>query len=404
MAEIKEFKGLFYDSEIVGDISSVVAPHCHSSEEETIKKYASNHPFNIIRLEYPSVDEEKEQDKYSVATDTLNKWLDTGILKYDDTPGIYIHNQKYTLFEEEKNISNIICRVKIDDGITKPHEDTSSAFYDDYKSDRYNLMNATGAVFNSIYAMYKDPEGEIAEIIASGDELITEFADNLGTIHTLWKITDADKINGLKEAFTEKQLVLADGHIRYSVAENYCKRIKQEAVEYSGEEPFNYVMMELAVLGDNLPDILPIHRIIKNKQEFDEKKIIEKLNEKFDFEKSYIRECDAPKIKARLAESREKQAIGFYTGKDYYYIVTPKEKVMHLSDSEILHKLILEPAFYITKDNAKAYLEYGTSIADCEKKVREQEANCAFYLNPMKAEEIYEAAEENKFEDKEEEK
>ncbi|MDP4117926.1 MAG: DUF1015 domain-containing protein [Bacillota bacterium] len=397
MAKIKEFKGLMYDSDIVGDLSSVVAPHCHAIEEDLIKKMYSAHPFNVIRLEYPLADESKPGDKYIQVADMLENWLETGIVKYDDSECLYIYEQEYSFRDKIECSRGIICLVKIEEyenSIVIPHENANTNLYDEYKSDRYNLMKATGAEFSNIYSLYEDEDKKIEELLKTDTAPDIEFTDDYGTVQRIWRISNKEKINKIKELFDNKKLIIADGHIRYETAATYCRKMKNEVVEYTGDEPFNYIMMNIEPVSEILPRINPVHRLVKNKQNFDEEKIIEALSEKFNIEKSYIREYDCKKIETRLAENKDFRALGMYTGKDYYYIILPKnpDDYSEMGDAEILHREILGKFMGINKDNIKQYIEYAATIREAEESVRENVSNCAFYLNPMSARKMTEFA------------
>lgn len=394
MAEIKEFKGMMYDSDIVGNLASVVAPHCHAAEEETIRSLYSAHPFNIVRLEYPVSKTDKE-DKYVCAANTLEKWLETGIVRIDEQPGIYVYEQQYKLGNDTKRVRGIIAKVKIEEDIILPHENTNTDIYDDYKSNRYNLMQAAGASFSSIYSMYRDDDGAVAELLAVKTNAAVEFEDNFGIIHRVWAITEKERVNAIKELFENKKLVIADGHVRYETAVSFRNKMKGEVVEYTGNEDFNYCLMNLVPVGKDTPTVKAVHRLLKNRQLFDETDLLTKLEGSFSIEKSYIREYDCEKIENRLAENKEQHAMGMYTGKDYYYILTPKGGIADgiNTDAQLLHKEILEKLFGINKNNYKSYIDHAASIHDGEQAVREGKANCAFYLNPLSAGELYKMAE-----------
>lgn len=394
VAEIKDFKGLFYNSDIVGDISAVIAPHCHAAEEETIKRFYSSHPFNVVRLEYPSVNSENIGEKYTGAADALGKWLETGILKTDIESCIYIYEQEYVFEKQAHKIRGLICCVKIGDKDIISGETSNHEIYDAFKSDRYNLMRATEAEFSGIYSLYKDEDNAVSKLLETNSVPDLEFEDDFGIIHRIWREHNKDKINAIKESFKDKKLVIADGHIRYETAALYREKMKNEVVEYSGKENYNYVMMNLMPVNIQEPTALAVHRIIKNKQKFDENSLIEMISSVFNVDKSYIREYDAEKIEARLSAEKEKRAIGMFTGSDYYYVLTPKEDFpYYAADSEMLQNEILAKIFGINNENIKKYIDYTTSIEEAERAVREENAQYAFYLSPMSFERMYEICE-----------
>lgn len=394
MATLKEFKALMYDSETVGDISSVVAPHCHTEEQEIIRKNYENHPFNVMRLEYPSSCEGSD-NKYVKTAETLKNWIETGIVRVVQEPAIYVYEQEFYEGEQKISIRGITGKVKIEDGVMFPHEETNSMVYGDYKSDRFNLMATTNTVFSSILALYRDENGDVAAAVETKENPDFEFTDNFGVTHRLWAVKNEEALLKIKNAFSEKKLVIADGHVRYETAVNYYKKMRDSVVEYSGDEEFNYVMMNLLPAAPNAPVVRPVHRLLKNKQNFNEEEFITKLQTKFEITKNYIREYDCEKIICRLGENRERRAMALYAGKDYYYLLVPKAEIIEniYTDSQLLHREILSDILNINNENFKTHIAYALTVEDGERKVREGEANCAFYLNPMTSEEIFGLAE-----------
>ena len=82
-----------------------------------------------------------------------------------------------------------------------------------------------------------------------------------------------------------------------------------------------------------------------------------------------------------------------FTGKDYYYLLTPFNTEGISTDSGLLHKKILDEIFGVSCDNLKNYVAYATTVEAGERAVREGNANYAFYLTSMSSSELYGLAE-----------
>jgi len=55
---------------------------------------------------------------------------------------------------------------------------------------------------------------------------LEQVTDEYGTRHTAWRVADPQIITAVKEAMSNKRLVIADGHHRYETAlayRNYCR-------------------------------------------------------------------------------------------------------------------------------------------------------------------------------------
>ena len=83
--------------------------------------------------------------------DTLNEWIESGVLKFDEKESIYVYGQEFSLPDGRRlSYKGVLCLVKLEEfekGIILPHEETLTKA----KNDRFNLMSATGCNFSSIY-------------------------------------------------------------------------------------------------------------------------------------------------------------------------------------------------------------------------------------------------------------
>ncbi len=87
--------------------------------------------------------------------------------------------------------------------------------------------------------------------------------DHEGVVHNMWVIRDEKSIAKITSWCSKKNIYIADGHHRYETAAAYERDKKAADPYWSGDEPFNFVMMTL--IGGNDPGLiaLPTHRLVK---------------------------------------------------------------------------------------------------------------------------------------------
>lgn len=408
MATIAPFNGLRFNTDIVGDLSAVTAPPYDIISPEQQKQLYDAHPFNVIRLEngeeFPEDDE--THNKYTRSAEFLEDWMQSEVLRQDFTPSVYVYGQKFTL-KDGRTLSykGLMCLVKLEEfekKIILPHEETLSKA----KTDRLNLMRATGANFSPIYSIFNDNGGAVAEIIrkASADEPQNSFVSADKVTQSLWQVSDGDTIAKLAEAFATKQLFIADGHHRYETALNFRNEMIKQNPKHTGNELYNYIMMFLVPMEEKGLVVFPTHRLVKNVTNFNEAELIDRLGENFDVSKIFAYSGISEAIERKLAENGEDKVFAMYTGKDYYYFLRLKStdiakhenilksEAYRLLDVTILHTLILGKYFGINAENMKnqTNLCYTRDAAEAEKTVKDGDFQCAFFLNPTKIKEIKE--------------
>ncbi len=390
MATIKEFSALRF-SDTAGKKSEVCCPPYDIISPAQKEAFLAANCHNIIRLELP----EQSEEGYKAAGDTLNQWVDSGILKRDEKECLYIYEEKFSVKGKDYSFKGVIARVKLhpfSDGVVLPHEETLSKA----KTDRLNLMTATSCNFSQIYSLYSDKQGVSAGFIEelSKGEPNDTFTDADGVTHSLWVAEKSEETEMLCRFFDDKKLYIADGHHRYETALNYQKQLKEQGVSCPDAD---YMMMFLIDMENDGLVVFPTHRIVRDLPALDEEKLLTACGENFD-----VCLCGEEEIEARLdtAYKAGKKAFGF-VGKTKTAILTLKDMCAmdkYLPDASaalkgldvsVLHTLILENVLGIDKENMakQINLTYTRDFAEAVEAAK-GEANCAFILNPTRVEEI----------------
>ena len=397
MAEIKGFHGVRY-TDRAGRIEDLVSPPYDVVDEKTRRACIEKNEHNIIRLELP-----EGEDKYQNAAALYRQWLDDGILAQDPDETIYIYEQQFELRGKVHRIKGMICAVRLeefDQKIILPHENTLSKA----KTDRFDLLSAAKASFSQIYSLYTDEKKTTAARLAalSAGEPLQRFTDGDGVTHSLWPVTDPAAIAELASDFSDRQLFIADGHHRYETALRYRRECRAADPSFTKDSPANFTAMFLVDMECEGLVVFPTHRMIRNYGSFDEREVLEKMNESFSFE----RFTDLNRMEEILAASPYQHSFAFYTGKDYFYLLgcdsieSVRREMGAMSDAycsldvTVLHSLILEKAFGITATDLanQTKLAYTRDIAEAIDGVRRARYSCSFVLNPTRVEQIRDVA------------
>ena len=390
MAEIKEFSALRFTDK-AGEIGAVCCPPYDIISAAEREAFLKNNEHNIIRLELP----EPTDEGYNNANKTFKLWEKEGILATDSTPSLYIYEEKFAVKGVEYSFRGFVCFVKLaefSEGIVLPHEETLSKA----KTDRFNLINATGCSFSQIYSLYSDKNGDTARILRelSSGEALQSFTDNDGVTHSLWVVPKCDKTQQICEQFKDRKLYIADGHHRYETALNHRRYMRENGVTSGNSE---YVMMFLIDMENDGLVVFPTHRIVKGIEGFSGEKLLEDAKKYFD-----VAPVSVDKIEEFLDEQYKlgKKAYVYYDGtncaaltlKDITVmdkIFPYKSEALRRLDVTVLHSLVLEETLGIDKENManQKNLTYTRNITEALNSAK-GEADCCFILNPTRIEEI----------------
>lgn len=399
MAIINPFPALRFDTSAAGRIEELTCPPYDIINETDLQSYLNTNPYNVIRLELP-----KGQNPYETAQALLQDWEAKGVLKRDETDGLYIYEEEFSAHEETKRIKGFICRVQLEEfekGVVLPHEETLSKA----KADRFELMKATFCNFSQIYSLYMDEEHKTLrriDALSAGAPDI-QMIDKEGVIHRLWVVTDKDAIAAIKADFIDRKLYIADGHHRYETALNFRNYCREQGLSKPGDAVDSIMMMLVDMEHDGLV-VFPTHRMLKNLQGFDPVAAMKACEEYFTVEQR----TGTGSIEAELDAlySQGKKAFAFYAGGENWALLTlksmaPLDKLLPREsealkglDVTVLHTLILEKLFGIDKENManQKNLTYTRSFDEAINRVRTGEFACSFILNPTRVTEIRDVA------------
>ncbi len=399
MAKIIPFKALRF-TEKAGEIGTLCCPPYDIISEDEQKALYEKSPYNVIRLELNA-----DADRYGSAAETLKSWLGSGILKTDDIESLYIYEEEFSVPEGgRKALRTLIADIELtpfDEGVVLPHEETLSRA----KADRLELMRATFCNFSLIYSLFIDADKRVGAILLDECKRApdVEFSTPDGIVQRLWAMTDPQRIGGVRAAFSEKQVFIADGHHRYETAVNFRNELKEKGIIAEGaDHPANYCMMAFVDIDDPGLVVLPTHRLIRGLPAFDKEDVREKL--KADFE--VFSDRPLAQLDADMAAQDKSKRFALYLGGGKYDLLvlkSPDAPAKRMPgkcpayidlDVAVLHSVILEPVFGIDRENMarQANLTYTRSVGEAVEGVDGGKFQCAFLLNPTRVSQIRDVA------------
>ncbi len=405
MADVQPFRGLRYDIERTGNLSSVISPPYDIISPQEQQFYLRRSPYNVVRLELgeeqPS--DSAEHNQYTRATDTLRSWLDEGILIRDKHPALYIFEHRFPYEGNEKRRWGLTARVRIEDwstGWIRPHEDT----FEDRIGDRLKLLRSCRANLSPIMGMFRHEPGGLLSFLQrlTRDNPDSSTLDHEGVAHNVWVIRDEKSIAEVSAWCAGKVLYIADGHHRYETALAYQREQKAAHPHCTGEEAFNFVMMTLMDAGDPGLIMLPTHRLVRLMEPPSPVKLREELSTFFhmeDLSQAGPTSAETLKMWQEVLEERGRKgvAIGLYGLEgNRLCMLLPREgislheimpnthsQVWKDLDVAIFHWIILRRIMGINTPQKEKCLEYTQDGLEAIKRVDSGEYQLAFLMNPI---------------------
>lgn len=387
MAEIRPFRALRYTA-LAGDISQCVCPPYDIISPEERAALIEKNEYNLVRLELP-----RGENRYAEAGATLREWLKKGVLARDEKPGLYIYRELFEVAGRQYVLTGLVGLAKLYDFSEKvilPHEETLKKA----KADRFELMCATGCNFSSVYSLYRDESGVIAQVVAkkTAEPPLCDFTDGENVTHRLWKLESGEELDAVCGTLAGKQLFIADGHHRYETALNYREHLKNSGLPVGSADS---VLMTMVDMDDKGLVVFPTHRLVVD-MPVDEAKVAACCEKDFTLEKRGLKTLEAD-----LAAGADGHVFAMYTGGESYTLLRlKKEREGEIIDGRsaaysdldvsVLHSYILERALGIDKENManQKNLRYTRSAAEALDSVRKGGAAAAFVINATKVAQI----------------
>ena len=410
MAEILPFQGVRYNQRIVDDLSVVICPPYDIITPEMQQELYHRSQYNFVRLEFGQElpTDTVTVNKYSRSAATLEQWLEQGILKIDEVPAIYLHNDFFTYQGKEYRRRGITGCVRLEEWnkkVVRPHEGTLVK----PKSDRVNLLWALQTNTSPILALYEDRGQHLSSLLAAQEssQPIISLSDAGGEGHNVWAITEPEVINQISSALAHQPLYIADGHHRYESALTYQHERLACSPSVSGDEAFNFVMMTLVDFSDPGLVILPPHRLVRGLSKLTLSELMAKLELFFKIEELPLRmpsvwqQVDNFLAGNKMEGRNQVRLVAFGLVAECLIMLKWRDfaaasqmmpyfhsKQYKRLDITILDHIILEKLLALSSEQEEATIAYCYDRQDAVNRVLDEEYQLAFLLSPVKAEVI----------------
>lgn len=385
MLEVRGFRGLRYQSDIVSDLDNVITPPYDVITQEERATLAERSPYNFVHLILP--EESDDTDKYTVAANTLESWLASGAMVQDETPGIYLLKQHFTDLDDSAQVRKaffgVIRLPEAGEDYVLGHERTFAKPVED----RLKLTEATQANLGAVFGLYADRAGALRPLL---EQMDSRPAD--GTAHTIdgvkqefWRVDD-DKL--VREFFRDQTIYIADGHHRFQTACAYRDALRKQG-DLDPDHPANFALMGFVSFDDPGLKIYPPHRVVPMPEDLDVDRFLSRLARHF---RVTAINGDLPD---RVERARGKGTIGLaipkrgdflleFTGDRVAFLGDDRGPAWRDLDVALLHRGIIERTLGIPEGTV---FTYEKSALNAMAAAREGDA-LSFILQPTQADQI----------------
>jgi uncharacterized protein (DUF1015 family) len=391
MADVQPLRALHYETSVAGSLTDLVAPPYDVIDASQRAELAARSPFNVVAIDLPQGD----PDPYESARELFETWQLQGVLARDREPALWAHTQEYSGPDGRTfTRRGFFCRVRIEDygaGRVRPHERTHPG----PKEDRLRLTRATRANVSPIFSLYSDPTEAAWKALAPTTEQPPwgEVSDADGTVHRLWRVSDADAISAVQQATRDAELLIADGHHRYETMQAY-------ADEIGGEGEHRFILMCLVAMEDPGLTVFPTHRLVNQLDGAKQEALASALRRDFDISEVSVEDiAPAPgtgPLQLGYIDSHFKQPFRL-TLKDQGVadaaLPAHSEAYRHL-DTGVLEALVLKGALGLSDDDISHFngLFYARDTAEALAKVSAGEYDAAFIMRPTPVQQVRDVA------------
>ncbi|HID57027.1 TPA: DUF1015 domain-containing protein [Candidatus Poribacteria bacterium] len=376
MPEIRPFRGVLYDTSRV-KLEKVVTPPYDVISDRKREVYKSLSPYNMVYLLLES--------DYPKAAGRFRRWLREGVLRQEDRPAIYVYRQEFHHEGRKLTRLGFIARMRIaDEDEPMPHENTFEA----PKADRLKLLQHVKANLSPIFSVFDDPQNSVEnllrEVIGRTEPRVSLQVE--GVIHQMWPVYEEEIIGKIAERLSRSYTFIADGHHRYESAKIYRDLMRSNSPEYTGEEPFNFVMTYFVSVSDEGLIILPTHRVLVGA---DSGEIRGRVKRSFESEE--VSDLDEMFKRMRGLVGEGRPSIGFYDGEGFKVLTLKDSSALSDSvpealrdlDVVVLHSLLIPP---------EGDLRFTRDPLEVLSVVRSTPSSFGFFLSPIDPGKVKEVA------------
>ncbi len=394
MAEVRGFRGVRYNPEVISDFDDVITPPFDVISESDRSTLAEKSPHNYVHFILPEA--QGTLNKYEVGAQTLESWLKEQVVVRDDEPSFYLLEQRFSGLDGKPRVRQgffgVIRLPEDGDKAVLGHERTFEAKF----QDRLQLTTAAKANPGAVFLLYDDPKNDLGAFLGQMKDRDPDVQAHTidGVDVKLWRVPDDPTVHAF---FQDRTLYIADGHHRFRTACAYRDRMRAEGAPAGG--PHEYALMGFVAGGDPGFLICPAHRLLTPPDGFDMDAFLEKLAPWFDV-------TPASGDVAAQVDASAGCVIGVVPTQGESYLLTLKDvdrtemlgtdhgEAWRALDVSVLHRAILEKTMGLDEN---AMLIYEHDAKKALARVAGGEAELVFLLKGVTPKQLFACADSGEF-------
>ncbi|MDP7088256.1 MAG: DUF1015 domain-containing protein [Dehalococcoidia bacterium] len=392
MADIQPFRAVRYNFDIAGDVSLHVCPPFDVITPELQHELYDRSPYNIVRLELAR--RGLSDDPYERAAETAQTWKDSGVLKHDEEPSIYVTEEEFEYRGRILRRRGFIAGVRLEDydqEVVLPHEGTRS----EWVADRVRLMGAAQSNYSPLLVIYRDDlrfsVTNLVRAIAGGEPTVVFKPPDMPQLR-MWRVTDTGTINVIQSVLRDSEIFIADGHHRYEAALRYRSAVRAER-EVGYDESVNFRMMLLVSFDE--PGLITrgYHRLVESATNNELADLVKSIEET-----CHIDEWDPPRdlstteqieqFVIELGERKDDEVVFGLYGKEpgKFHIATMKSppqarNALEYSEYSYLHSHVIQAAVDVEREEQIISPHHDAGLI--AHRIDNGEAQMAFIMRPV---------------------
>lgn len=225
MPRFTPFPALRYSDRTIDDL---IAPPYDVLSTDDLDELGSRSRFNITHVDVPR--EDQGPRRYSDAADVLNRWIDAGVMQYDDTPTFTIYRMRFVdSTGSARDIAGVLGGLEVVDqgaGGVLPHERVTPKA----STDRLDLTRATQANMSPIWGL--SLASGLTDLLAEPGEPISAVTVD-GVEHVVERVSNPVRVEAIAALIATDDVLIADGHHRYGISRTY----RDEVRAANGDQP-----------------------------------------------------------------------------------------------------------------------------------------------------------------------
>ena len=347
---------------------------------------AAGRPWSFLHISKPEIDLPEGTDPhdgavYAKGAENLRHMVDAGVLIRDTAPCYYVYRMEMG-GHVQTGVVGAAPVAAYDDNRVRRHEFTRP----DKEDDRVRQIDAVDAQTGPVLVVFK-PRAAVSALLADiaagaptydvrwGAEGGAGSAPNVR--HTIWAVTDAARVAGLRDAFAALDLLyIADGHHRSAAASRGAAARPDDAAAQS--------FLIVAFPADELK-ILDYNRVVRDLNGLDAAALLARLDAAFTVEKV-----------AGQAKPAGRHEFGMYLDGSWYRLTVKRPPAatapaLERLDVRVLSEQLLEPVLGIGDPRVDPRIDFVGGIRgldELERRVDSGDMAVAFALHATGIDEL----------------